>query len=193
MNEYEKEFNDCLLRMNNIIHGLQNIAQFMERGDIQMAHAELNQLATESVDSEAKVVSSRLERMIEHLLKLGYCSNQNDLNRDARQWNISIDKQRNEVYTLLQWYEKKRETNIILRVVDMIPSIYRGGIRRYISASDHNQSLFINKDLIPSECPWTLDELMDNEIADLVEKLPNQTGFYQLFVEENYPWKLNCN
>ena len=193
MNEYEKEFNDCLLRMNNIIHGLQNIAQFMERGDIQMAHAELNQLATESVDSEAKVVSSRLERMIEHLLKFGYCSNQNDLNRNARQWKISIDKQRNEVYTLLQWYEKKRETNIILRVVDMISSIYRGGIRRYISASDHDASLFINKDLIPSECPWTLEELMDDEIVDLVEKLPNQTGFYQLFVEENYPWKLNCN
>lgn len=193
MKEYEKEFNDCLLRMNNIIHGLQNIAQFMERGDIQMAHAELNQLATESVDSEAKVVSSRLERMIEHLLKLGYCSNQNDLNRNARQWKISIDKQRNEVYTLLQWYEKKRETNIILRVVDMISSIYRGGIRRYISASDHDASLFINKDLIPSECPWTLEELMDDEIVDLVEKLPNQTGFYQLFVEENYPWKLNCN
>jgi hypothetical protein len=193
MKEYEKEFNDCLLRMNNIIHGLQNIAQFMERGDIQMAHAELNQLATESVDSEAKVVSSRLERMIEHLLKLGYCSNQNDLNRNARQWKISIDKQRNEVYTLLQWYEKKRETNIILRVVDMISSIYRGGIRRYISASDHDASLFINKDLIPEECPWTLEELMDDEIVDLVEKLPNQTGFYQLFVEENYPWKLNCN
>lgn len=193
MKEYEKEFNDCLLRMNNIIHGLQNIAQFMERGDIQMAHAELNQLATESVDSEAKVVSSRLERMIEHLLKLGYCSNQNDLNRNARQWKISIDKQRNEVYTLLQWYEKKRETNIILRVVDMISSIYRGGIRRYISTSDHDASLFINKDLIPSECPWTLEELMDDEIVDLVEKLPNQTGFYQLFVEENYPWKLNCN
>lgn len=193
MKEYEKEFNDCLLRMNNIIHGLQNIAQFMERGDIQMAHAELNQLATESVDSEAKVVSSRLERMIEHLLKLGYCSNQNDLNRNARQWKISIDKQRNEVYTLLQWYEKKRETNIILRVIDMISSIYRGGIRRYISASDHDASLFINKDLIPSECPWTLEELMDDEIVDLVEKLPNQTGFYQLFVEENYPWKLNCN
>ena len=193
MKEYEKEFNDCLLRMNNIIHGLQNIAQFMERGDIQMAHAELSQLATESVDSEAKVVSSRLERMIEHLLKLGYCSNQNDLNRNARQWKISIDKQRNEVYTLLQWYEKKRETNIILRVVDMISSIYRGGIRRYISASDHDASLFINKDLIPEECPWTFEELMDDEIVDLVEKLPNQTGFYQLFVEENYPWKLHCN
>lgn len=193
MTEYEKEFNDCLLRMSGIIHGLQNIVQFMEQGNMQMVHAELNQLATESVDSEAKIVSSRLERMIEHILKLAYCSNQNDLNRDARQWKISIDKQRNEVYTLLQWYENKRETNIIVRVMDMIPSIYRGGVRRYMYASDDNPSLFINKDLIPTECPWTLEELMDDTIVSLVEKLPNQTGFYQLFVEENYPWKLNCN
>lgn len=183
----DKNYNDALLHLQSIVERVVQIMELMQRGDIETAKAEMNELYIESVKSDARMYGSMVIQMIEHLLKLAYCDNYNDLERDARGWEVSINKQRNNIIDDLRWNGKKQETNIIIGLEADLQFSYDRGVRRYIDAASRNISLRQNKDLIPNECPWELKDLLDAKIITLVEMLPSETGYYRQYLLNHYP------
>lgn len=183
----DKNYNDALLHLQSIVERVVQIMELMQRGDIETAKAEMNELYIESVKSDARMYGSMVIQMIEHLLKLAYCDNYNDLERDARGWEVSINKQRNNIIDDLRWNGKKQETNIIIGLEADLQFSYDRGVRRYINAASRNISLRQNKDLIPNECPWEIKDLLDEKIITLVEMLPSETGHYRKYLLNYYP------
>lgn len=183
----DKNYNDALLHLQSIVERVVQIMELMQRGDIETAKAEMNELYIESVKSDARMYGSMVIQMIEHLLKLAYCDNYNDLERDARGWEVSINKQRNNIIDDLRWNGKKQETNIIIGLEADLQFSYDRGVRRYINAASRNISLRQNKDLIPNECPWEIKDLLDEKIITLVEMLPSETGYYRQYLLNHYP------
>ena len=51
-------------------------------------------------------------------------------------------------------------------------------------AMEDNHSLMLYEKHIPLTCIWTLEDLLDKEIVDLVEMLPKQTGYYSKYVKD---------
>ena len=183
----DKNYNDTLLHLQSIVERVVQIMELMQRGDIETAKAEMNELYIESVKSDARMYGSMVIQMIEHLLELAYCDNYNDLERDARGWEVSINKQRNNIIDDLRWNGKKQETNIIIGLEADLQFSYDRGVRRYINAASRNISLRQNKDLIPNECPWEIKDLLDEKIITLVEMLPSETGHYRKYLLNYYP------
>ena len=183
----DENYNDALLHLQSIVERVVQIMELMQRGDIETAKAEMNELYIESVKSDVRMYGSMVIQMIEHLLKLAYCDNCNDLERDARGWEVSINKQRNNIIDDLRWNGKKQETNIIIGLEADLQFSYDRGVRRYINAASRNISLRQNKDLIPNECPWEIKDLLDEKIITLVEMLPSETRHYRKYLLNYYP------
>lgn len=183
----DKNYNDALLHLQSIVERVVQIMELMQRGDIETAKAEMNELYIESVKSDARMYGSMVIQMIEHLLKLAYCDNYNDLERDARGWEVSINKQRNNIIDDTNWGTPSQETNILHKLDYDMGGYYAKGVRRYINAASRNISLRQNKDLIPNECPWELKDLLDAKIITLVEMLPSETGYYRQYLLNHYP------
>lgn len=182
-----ENYNNALLHLRSIVERVVQITELLQQGDIETAKLEMNELYMESVKSDVRMYGSMVIQMIEHLLKLAYCDNYNDLERDARGWEVSINKQRNNIIDDLRWNEKKQETNIIIGLEADLQFSYDRGVRRYINAASRNISLRQNKDLIPNECPWEIKDLLDEKIITLVEMLPSETGHYRKYLLNYYP------
>ena len=120
-------------------------------------------------DSDAFVIaSSNLSRMMEHLLKLKYSTS----TRFIRKWTNEIETGfRRIVQDRSGWYTKKSKTNVIKDLREGIQDIYDYGITFYIKDAKKFDNLKDGIKLIPKECPWTLDELMELDIDGLIEKL----------------------
>lgn len=187
------EMNELFLRLQSITERVGQIADLIRQGELDLAKTEMDELYIESVKSDVRNLGSRVERIIEHLLKLAYCDNYEDIKRDARGWKISIDKQRKDLYSSLDWGQQKRQANIIRGIENRLTIIYDNAVHAYFVAIEDNPSLDQNKELIPEECPWAFEDLMDLKIIDLVEMLNGHTGYYLQYLNENSPWKLNLN
>lgn len=177
-------YNEALLKFKMISERLVEIADLMQRGEIIMAKEELDRLYIESVHTETKKCGSRLARMMEHILKLAYCDDYNEILRNGRIWKNDAIKQREEVRNLVQWKNKHQETNIINNINDLLSETYERAIRYYNIAMKDNHSLVLYEERIPLICIWKLEDLLDKEIIDLVEMLPKQTGYYRKYVKE---------
>ena len=180
----EAIYNEALLKFKTISERLVEIADLMQRGEIIVAKEELDRLYIESVHTETKKCGSRLARMMEHILKLAYCDDYNEILRNGRIWKNDAIKQREEVRNLVQWKNKHQETNIINNINDLLRETYERAIRYYNIAMKDNHSLALYEERIPLICIWKLEDLLDKEIIDLVEMLPNQTGYYPKYVKE---------
>nr|DAW78307.1 MAG TPA: protein of unknown function DUF29 [Caudoviricetes sp.] len=191
----QMEMNELLLRLQSIAERVGQIADLVRRGELNLAKTEMDELYMESVESDSQKLGSRIEQMIEHLLKLAYCDNYHYIRRDARGWVISVKKQKKSLYSSLRWGEKKRKTNIINSIKSRMQEIYNNGVYAYNLAIDENSSLESNSVIIPKNCPWSLENLMDEGIVTLVEMLDGHTEFYRQYAESReykYPsYKLN--
>ena len=182
-----EDYNNALLHLQSIVERVVQITELMQRGDIEIAKIEMNELYMESVNSDVRKYGTKITNIVEHLLKLAYCDNYHDIERDARGWEISIDKQRDKIIENLRWNQKKRETNIIIGINNDLQLSYEYGVRRYNNSIHRNVSLRHNKDFIPEECPWKIEDLFDEKIITLVEMLPSETGYYRQYLLNHYP------
>ena len=182
-----EDYNKALLHLQSIVERVVQITELMQQGDIEMAKIEMNELYMESVNSDVRKYRTKITNIVEHLLKLAYCDNYHDIERDARDWEISIDKQRDKIIENLRWNQKKRETNIIIGINNDLQLSYEYGVRRYNNSIHRNVSLRHNKDFIPEECPWKIEDLFDEKIITLVEMLPSETGYYRQYLLNHYP------
>ena len=168
MNENETilEILNRIDRLNDELRKIKNAVICIQEGkDVTESFDE--EVYTE--DSDAFVIaSSNLSRMMEHLLKLKYSTS----TRFIRKWTNEIETGfRRIVQDRSGWYTKKSKTNVIKDLREGIQDIYDYGITFYIKDAKKFDNLKDGIKLIPKECPWTLDELMELDIDGLIEKL----------------------
>ena len=177
-------YNEALLKFKTISERLVEIADLMQRGEIIVAKEELDRLYIESVHSNSNKCGSKLARMMEHILKLAYCDDYNEIVRNGRIWKNDAIKQRDSVIDIIRWRMNRQETSIINNIIEDLGTWYERALKYYNTAMKDNHSLMLYEERIPLICIWTLEDLLDKEIVDLVEMLPKQTGYYPKYVKE---------
>lgn len=123
---------------------------------------------SESVKSDGTKAASHLARMIEHLLKLGYCTNE----RNHNIWASDAEKHRNIVFKVLRW-RNKVYSNLKKYLESNLQGIYEDGLKLYDEAAKNYPDLECYRDEIPEKCPWSFEQLMDDSIENLLAKLPD--------------------
>ena len=111
---------------------------------------------------------SNLARMMQHLLKAKYSTDDSFKagwikEADGRFRDYIIDKSK--------WLEKRPDKNIVNHLLNNLQDIYDLAIKQYQKSAKEHSDLVDGIKLIPKECPWTLDELMDETIEYLLNKL----------------------
>lgn len=177
-------YNEALLKFKTISERLVEIADLMQRGEIIVAKEELDRLYIESVHSNSNKCGSKLARMMEHILKLAYCDDYNEIVRNGRIWKNDAIKQRDSVIDITRWRMNRQETSIINNIIDDLETWYGRALKYYNTSMKDNHSLMLYEERIPLICIWKLDDLLDKEIVELVEMLPEQTGYYSKYVKE---------
>lgn len=103
--------------------------------------------------------------IIEHLLKLKHC-------RTNRVWINSIETHRGTLYGYVKWGTKHiRIHRLIDYISEHIEDGYDFSIALYTKDTKKYPDLKDGLKLIPSQCPWTLEELLDKDIDYLLDKL----------------------
>lgn len=124
----------------------------------------------EILKSDEVRASYHVASEIEQLLEMKYCTN----NRNYDNWVTSIDTHREEVIMLTSWLSRKNQyVYLINRLKEEMQDHYETGIELYKREMKKYQDLREGLTYIPEKCPWELDELMDDDIEDLLEKLPD--------------------
>ena len=72
---------------------------------------------------------------------------------------------------ITDWKDKKRDTNLINTINNILDNIYGIGVAYYKDDAKKYPDLVDGLELIPEECPWTLEELLDESIDHLLDKL----------------------
>lgn len=169
------EEKDMLRDMKEYAERMLRACEAFEKGEKPIYEA-FNEVFLEN-RSEHNRIKSKIARMIEHLLKFGYCDSRNAFNRNRDEWTTHFNNHKNEALEYLEWTMPKRYTNLVNWVEANIQEIYKGGIGFYERDSKIHGDLKAGLKLIPEECPWTLTQLMDEKITTIVSMLPNQNSF----------------
>lgn len=115
-----------------------------------------------------KSCRSYLATMMEHLLKLKYCTN----NRNHNKWIGTIKRCRRDTMNEVGWKSKKnKDTNLCKFIINNLQDSYETAIEYYQDDAEEYEDLRPGLRLISGECPWTFEELMDETIEYLLNKL----------------------
>jgi hypothetical protein len=155
-----------LRRVKNAIIAVSEGRTFTEAFD--------EELYLEAADIRNKTIRY-LSRMIEHLLKLAYSDSNIIYEENKNGWIKTVNKHQIRAQDELNWgmISNKGDINY---VSNRIQEAYEGGIYFYKLAIKKKgyEDLIKGLDLIPDECPWTLEELMEDNINELFDKLPDK-------------------
>lgn len=119
---------------------------------------------------EDKLYSS-VSRMMEHLLKLGYCNSQISFDYNRGDWIEGFHAPRRRVEDYLA--RKKNRKKLVVFANKNIQKMYKSAISLYDRSMKEYEDLKEGRKYILEQCPWTFDELMTDGPKDLVFKLPN--------------------
>jgi hypothetical protein len=109
--------------------------------------------------------------IIKNLLKVKYC-NGNLPAEEKNTWIPSIQYHRENASVEMTWGNKPDK--IIVRYVkNNLQNSYNNGIYFYKNEAKEYPDLQDGIKFIPVECPWELEELMDEPIDFLLSKLPS--------------------
>ena len=168
MNDNEK-FMEALERidkLNNELRKIKNMIKCIQEGQEVLEDFD-DEIFMEDSDGFV-IASSNLSRMIEHLFKLKYSTS----TRFIRKWTNEIETTFRRIpQDRSGWYTKKSKTNIIKDLREGMQDIYNYGITFYMKDAKKFDDLKDGIKLIPKKCPWTLDELMELDIDELLKKL----------------------
>ena len=119
---------------------------------------------------ELRGATSSFSRIIEHLYKLALCDSEVDLERNWAGWNISIDHQRDSLVETLEWVYGK-QTTLANTIRGNMASLYYAGKALYERAMRGLPSLIKGHRRIPNTVLWSMEELLDSPIKELIIKL----------------------
>lgn len=108
-----------------------------------------------------------LAQMMDSLMEIKYCTHYSvtaDLEKECEKLREKV-----RMYTGWGWYNE--DVLLIERLTGKFQDIYEFGVRCYKRAAKEQLDLRDMVSLLPTECPWTLGELMENENYELLQKL----------------------
>lgn len=111
-----------------------------------------------------------LAHMIDRLMKIKYCTYYSVCETFEKEFEEYREKVR--IHTGWDW--KIEDSYMIAFLLNELQDIYADGIGFYKSSAREHFDLQDMVDLLPEKCPWTLEELMENEIYELTGKLPKR-------------------
>lgn len=117
----------------------------------------------------ARSLNNHLMILMEHLLKLKYCA----ANRCHNEWLKMYRRTRNDVITASEWLSDNPDIILINDMKEHLAERYKYAIQGYIHASKEYDDLKPNMNYIPDGCPWTLENLIDDTLSELLNKLPD--------------------
>jgi hypothetical protein len=125
-------------------------------------------LYLESNKSEAKTVCSLLENIIVHLFKIKFGNDKTSHNRLYHE----IRGYRKSIIRITDWDDVPSKS-IINIVKERIQLSYQRALKDFIEViEDDPKDYSVDSSYdFPQACPWTFEELMDNEIDSLVDRL----------------------
>jgi len=173
-NTTEEERNEMIQRMLEYCQRMLVAIEAMKNGlqSDESVRDAYDEIFIES-KSEQRETKKHIARMVEHLLKLAYCDSELTLRSNRRQWMNHFRSSRNELILLLEWMENPGYTSLIRYAEKSINSAYSIGVTFYQNSSQMYPDLKDGVRLIPEKCPWSLKELMTNNVEELIKQLLN--------------------
>lgn len=113
---------------------------------------------------------SALAHMMDRLMEIKYCtyySVREDLEKECEEY-------REKIRTYTGWRMRIEDTLLIERLIGEFQDIYEYGVQWYQRAAREHTDLRDMVSLLPEYCPWTLEELMEKENYELLQKLPER-------------------
>lgn len=166
----DNKLDEALERLNMLTEEMLRIkrAILAAKEGVPFAEAWNEEVFLEAKQDEKKG-RAYLSRMIEHLLKVKYCTN----DRNYDHWRGEINTFRAKTIDIIDWKSKRRkDINLINILINDLDDIYEVAIEYYEDDSKEYSDLIDGLELIPEECPWNLSELMNDSIDELLSKLP---------------------
>lgn len=160
------------------LRALKNAVIKYENGEVpwDMSFDQLldNELFEEIYSDRKDDCTSEIGIIIEHILKIKYCTN----DRNHRVWTNSIKTHRGTFSRYVRWGAKKPVDRLIKHTSENIEDCYDYGVGLYRRASKDYPDLKEGLSQIPEECPWTLEEIMDESIDYLLDKIDTMYDEY---------------
>ena len=127
---------------------------------------------TEAFDDELYMESKQQEDLIyyalmiaiEDLYKIEYCIN----DRNKKHWAHEVEVQIEIAKKHMMWKTKRLNRNLVNRIEKSLDDIHDDAISRYQDDAKKYSDLLGELGYISAKCPWTLDELMNISIDDLI-------------------------
>lgn len=110
--------------------------------------------------------------MIAHLLLLKMRYYPND--RKHGNWGNITRACRLKVGDDVGWNQKEQNTILADYLSDKLQDIYEAGVKRYKKVSKYYPECADGSQFVPEYCPWSLEELINSTVDELLEKLPNK-------------------
>ncbi len=172
MNKEEefKQYLDRLSYFTDEISGL-NRALLAAQGGMPFGEA-----LEEEMFIEEKIRRNRsyhaIVTMIEHLLllKMKYYTK----DRKHGNWGNTIRTSRLFAASDTGWDMREPDTILIDYLSGAIQEIYEAGVKRYKKESVFYPDRKDRTQTVPRHCPWSLEELINSTVDELLEKLPDK-------------------
>lgn len=168
----ERELKACLDRLEYYtyeISGWNRALMAVQKG------IPFREAVKEEVFVEEKMRQNRafhaLAIMIEHLLllKMKYYTN----DRKHGNWGEEVRTGRLEAAYAIEWNKKERDTALTEYLSGALQNIYEAGVKRYQKVCERYPDRADRSQVIPEHCPWSLEELVDSMVDELLKKLPD--------------------
>ena len=130
----------------------------------------------EEVFMEDRIIRNRswnaLAIMIEQLLllKMKYYTN----DRKHNNWGNIIRTRQLKVADDVGWNRKEQNTILTDYLSDTLQDIYVAEAKRYKKVSGYYSERADRSQFVPEYCPWSLEELINSTVDELLEKLPSK-------------------
>lgn len=170
MNEFDKDFADTILRrIDAISDELARVKRaVLAAADGQPFEEAFNEEVYSEEVKDKKDLRSDLANLMEHILKLKYCT----VNRYHNGWRESVIKHIQDIRRILEW-RSAPNTLLIKYSRDILKDAYAEAIGNYDELTELYPDLIPNKAYIPKECPWELDDLLSVSLSNVLNKLPD--------------------
>lgn len=169
----EKELKQYLERLEYFVYEISGLNRALLAAQNGMAFEEAMKKEVFIEDRTIRNHSwNALTIMIEHLLllKMKYYTK----DRKHGNWGDTIRNNRLRVIAYIGWDQKGRDVILIDYLSDALQDIYEAGVERYKKASEYYPNRVDRSQLIPEHCPWSLEELINDTVDELLEKLPDK-------------------
>lgn len=109
--------------------------------------------------------------MIEHilLLKMKYYAD----DRLHGNWSNVIKESQSEAAGVMEWNKKERDIVLLQCLSGELQAVYEAGVKRYRKTGGHYADRADRPQFVPEYCPWSLEELVNGTVGELLEKLPD--------------------